>query len=84
MVKKRGFCYDKDKYSKDSLVEKILVKKKRLKLSNEKLGELLGISGQAFSKRLADANFDFIHLVKLFDVLEFSQEEVLKLMVRKE
>lgn len=84
MPRKRGFCIDKDKFSKDSLYELIEGKKKRLKVSNAELGELIGITGQAFGRRMQDANFEFIHLVKIFDRLQFSQEEVLKLMIRKE
>lgn len=80
MPRKRGFCYDKDKYSKDSLVEIIEGKKKRLKISNEELGKLIGMTGQAFGRRLREANLDFIHLVKIFKKLEVSDDEIIKLM----
>lgn len=84
MVRKRGFCYDKDKYSINSLIEKIEGKKKVLKISNEKLGALFGMTGQAFGTRLKEGKFDFLQLIKLFEFLEFSPDEVLKLMIRKE
>lgn len=84
MPRKRGFCYDKDKYSKDSLIELIEGKKRRMKVSNAELGEIIGITGQAFGHRLKDANLEFIHLVKIFDRLQFSKEEVFRLMLGKE
>lgn len=83
MPRKRGFCYDDDKFKKDSLVETIEGKKRRLKVSNGELGELIGITGQAFGHRLKDANLEFIHLVKIFKRLQFSQDEILELMIRK-
>lgn len=83
MPRKRGFCYDKDKYSKDSLVELIEGKKKRLRISNEELGKLIGMTGQAFGRRLREANLDFIQLVKVFQRLGFSHEEILKVMVQE-
>lgn len=84
MPRKRGFCYDKDKYRKESLIEIIEGKKRRLKVSNAELGQLIGVTGQAFGHRLKDANLEYMHLVKIFERLQFSEEEILKLMFRKE
>lgn len=82
MSRKRGFCYDKDKLSKDSLVELIEGKKRRLKVSNAELGAMIGITGQSFGHRMKDANFEYIHLIKIFQRLQFSQEEIIKLMIQ--
>ena len=83
MPRKRGFCYDKDKHSKDSLIELIEGKKRRLKISNAELGELIGITGQAFGHRLKDANFEYIHLVKIFQRLQFTKDEIAKIMTQE-
>lgn len=81
--KPRGFCYDKDKHSKDLLIELIEGKKRRLKISNAELGELIGITGQAFGYRMKNANFEFIHLVKIFERLQLSQDEILRVMKKE-
>lgn len=83
MLRKRGFCYDKDKYSRDSLVELIEGKKRRLKVNNVELGKIIGMTGQAFGHRLRDANFEYIHLIKIFQRLQFSQDEILKVMTQE-
>lgn len=82
MPRKRGFCYDKDKFSKDSLVELIEGKKRVLKVSNAELGELIGITGQAFGQRLKNAKLEYMHLIKIFQRLNFSQDEIIKLMIQ--
>lgn len=83
MPRKRGFCYDKDKFSKDSLIELIEGKKRRMKVNNAELGDLIGVTGQAFGHRLRDANFEYIHLIKIFQRLQFSQDEILGLMIQE-
>ena len=82
MPRKRGFCCDKDKFSKDSLVELIEGKKRVLKVSNAELGELIGITGQAFGQRLKNAKLEYMHLIKIFQRLNFSQDEIIKLMIQ--
>lgn len=82
MAHKRGFCYDKDKYSKDTLIELIEGRKIRLKVSNAELGNLIGITGQAFGSRLKQAKFEYIQLIKIFQRLDFTQEEIVKIMTQ--
>lgn len=84
MTRKRGFLYDKDKFSKDMLYEKITRQKKRLKVSNAELGNLLGITGQAFSNRLSESNFDYIQLIKIFKRLKFTDAEMIQLMTQEQ
>ena len=83
MPRKRGLLYDKDKFSKDMLYEKITRQKKRLKVSNAELGNLLGITGQAFSNRLSESNFDYIQLIKIFKRLQFTEDEMIQLMTQE-
>lgn len=82
--KPRGFCYDKDQFSKDKLIEFIDGRKRRLKKNQAQLGEVLGMTQQAFgyhtNRDKGNANFEFIHLVKLFKELNASDEEILWLM----
>ncbi len=84
MVRKRGFCYDKDQHSKDKLVEFIDGRKRTLRKSQKDLGESLGMTQQAFgyhtNREKGNANFEFIHLVKLFRELNATDEEILRLM----
>lgn len=82
MAHKRGFCYDKDQYSRDTLTELIEGRKRRLKISNAELGKLIGVTGQAFGHRLKDANFEYIQLIKIFQRLDFTQEEIVRIMTQ--
>lgn len=82
MTHKRGFCCDEDKYSKDTLIELIEGRKKRLKVSNAELGKLIGITGQAFGNRLKQAKFEYIQLIKIFQKLDFTHEEIVKIMTQ--
>lgn len=84
MPRKRGFCYDKDQYSKDCLIEKIEGRRKRLGISQECLGQIIGITQQGYAYRVdsnkGNASFSFIELVKIFRELRLSDEEILVLM----
>ena len=84
MARKRGFCYDKDQYRKDCLIEKIEGKRKRLRISQDSLGKQLGITQQGYAYRVdskkGNASFTFIELVKIFQELQFSDNEILALM----
>lgn len=84
MPRKRGFCYDKDQYCKDCLIEKIEGRRKRLRVSQESIGKILGITQQAYAYRVdsnkGNASFTFIELVKIFRELKFTDDEILALM----
>ena len=84
MPRKRGFCYDKDQYCKDCLIEKIEGRRKRLRISQESIGKILGITQQGYAYRVdsnkGNASFTFIELVKIFRELKFTDEEILALM----
>ena len=86
MPRKRGFCYDKDQYCKDCLIEKIEGRRKRLRISQHSLGEVLGISQQGYEYRInpqkGNASFTFIELVKIFKELEFLPEEIVDMMTQ--
>lgn len=84
MPRKRGFCYDKDQHSRNCLIEKIEGKRRRLHISQCDVGTAIGITQQGYAYRLnpekGNASFTFIELVKLFRVLEFTDDEIVKLM----
>lgn len=84
MVRQRGFCVDKEKYKVRYLLEFVDGRRRRLKLSQAKLGGLIGITQQAFGSRMdenrGNGNFSYIELVKLFKELRVTDEEILKLM----
>ena len=86
MPKNRGFCIDPDTRSRNNLIEKINGKRSRMKMNLTVLGESLGTTQQNFGKKLRQGKFDFVELIKIFEKLEFSEEEVIELMMpyRKE
>ena len=73
MQRKRGFCCDNDQFKKDELMEFIEGRRKKLNKNLTQLGASIGITQQAFGRRIrsekGNANFEFIHLVKLFKEL---------------
>jgi hypothetical protein len=77
--KPRGF-YDKEKYLSDCLVEFIEGRRKTLNKSQSDLGELLNMTQQAFSSRMARRNFTYLQVVKLLEFLQATDEEMLRLM----
>ena len=78
--KPRGFCYDKDKFVIDRFVEFVDGRRRRLKKRQTDLGNALGITQQAFSHRMEGAKFELLDLVKLFEELEATDEEILRIM----
>lgn len=82
--KPRGFCFDKDKHSAMRLIEFIEGRRRSLKKKNADLGEVLGMTAQNVGYYLnpqkGNAGFNFIQLVKLFQELEATDEEILQLM----
>ena len=79
MRKPRGF-YDKEKYQEDCLAEFIEGRRKTLNMSQGELGAEIGMTQQAFSYRLKERNFTFMQIVKLFNVLQATDEEKLRLL----
>lgn len=81
--KPRGF-YDKEKFFEARLAEFIEGRRRRLGKKQAELGEVIGISQQAFGKRVkpeeGKCNLTCIQLVKLFDALEVTDEERIALM----
>ncbi len=51
-------------------------------MTQKKLAAAVGLSPPAFCIRLQDFKFSFEHLVNMFDALELSDEEIVKLMKR--
>lgn len=78
--KPRGFCYDKDQYQRDSLIEFITGRMRVAKKNQSDMGELIGMKQASFGARLRDGNFDYMHLVKIFKDLNATDEEILRLM----
>lgn len=42
------------------------------------MGELLGITSQAFGKKLKKCQFSYLELLEVFKKLDFSDEEILR------
>lgn len=80
MRKPRGFCYDKDKYQRDCLIEFITGKMRTAKKNQSDMGELIGMQQASFGSRLRAGNFDYIQLVKILKNLNATDEEILRLM----
>ncbi len=51
-------------------------------MTQKKLAAVVGLSAPAFCIRLKTFDFDFEHLVKMFDALGLSDAEIVKLMKR--
>lgn len=81
-MRNRGFCIDPDTRSVNELWEKIDGKRKRKGIRLSDLGEMLGMTGQNLGKKIKSGNFDYLELIKLFKILDFSQEEIIALMFR--
>lgn len=71
---------NKKKYLKTDLREWISGRMKTLGFNQNDMGELLGISQQAFGCRLRKSNFSNDHLYALFEKLQATDEEILRLM----
>lgn len=83
MPRNRGYCISSDTRSVNDLWEKIDGKRKRKGLRLSDLGKSLGMTGQNLGKKIKQGNFDYLELIKIFKILEFSEEEILCLMIRK-
>lgn len=44
------------------------------------MGDVLGISQQAFGKKLKKSQFTFLELVKVFDELDLPDEDIIRVM----
>lgn len=60
--------------------EKAVKKKMAGDYTQGELGREYGISQPAMSYKISHAQFDFFELRKLFKILEFSGEEIIKIM----
>ena len=83
-MRKRGFCYDKDKHTSVKLIEFIEGRRKVLKISRAALAGMLGMTEQNFGYYLnpqkGNAKFTFLQTVKILEALQATDEEKLKLM----
>lgn len=70
----------KKKYLKTDLREWMTGRMNTLGLKQVEMGELLGISQQAFGNRLRASNFTNDQLYEIFKKLKATDEEVLRLM----
>lgn len=71
---------NKKKYLKTDLREWMTGRMKTLHLNQKDMGELLGISQQAFGDRLKESNFTIDHLYEIFKKLQATDEEILRFM----
>lgn len=70
----------KKDYMISDLSEKISGKMYTMKIRQKEMGELLGITQQAFGKKLEKSKFKYDELLSIFKRLEFTDEEILKMM----
>lgn len=68
------------KYLNADLREWIVGRMNSCKKTHLSMGELLGISQPAFSRRLKNSNFEYAQLLEIFKELNATDEEILKLM----
>lgn len=75
-----------DAYKEKYLVkdfEKAVKKKMAMEFTQAELGEKFGgISQSGMGYKIRNGKFDLVEMVRLFNVLEFSNEEVLKVLGR--
>ncbi len=71
---------NKKKYLQTDLREWMLGRMNTLKKNQNYMGEKLGITQQAFSRRLREGNFDNIQLYVIFKELEAEDSTILRLM----
>lgn len=71
---------NKKKYLQIDLREWMVGRMRTLGLTYQDMAELLGISSPAFSKRINAGNFKNTQLYEIFNKLEATDEEILKLM----
>lgn len=70
----------KKEYMVNDLVKWINHRRADLNLRQRDLAELLGISQPALSNRLEKGLFDYTDMIKIFKVLNATDEEILKIM----
>lgn len=70
----------KKEYMVNDLVKWINRRRADLNLRQRDLAKLLGISQPALSNRLEKGLFDYTDMIKIFKVLNATDEEILKLM----
>lgn len=70
----------KKEYMANDLVKWINRRRADLNLRQRDLAELLGISQPALSNRLEKGLFDYMDMIKIFKVLNATDEEILKIM----
>lgn len=71
---------NKKKYLMKDLREWIIGRMNSCKKTHLAMGELLGISQPAFSRRLRNSNFEYNQLLEIFKELNATDEEILRLM----
>ena len=70
----------KKEYMISDLSEWIAGRMYAMKVRQKEMGELLGITQQAFCKKLKKSNFDYRELLSILKKLEATDEEILRLM----
>lgn len=71
---------NKKKYLQTDLREWMLGRMDRLGKNQEYMGKKLGITQQAFGKRMKEGHFDNVQLYVIFKELEAEDDVILKLM----
>ena len=70
----------KQQQMNDRLVSLIYGTMKVQHVTQRQMADKLGITQQAFSKKLKDAQFAFADLTTIFDVLDMPDEDILSVM----
>ncbi len=70
---------NKEKYMKKD-TENLIRNKMRGNITQKEMGEEFGVGQRAVSAKLESMNFKYSELVKVFKMLDFSDEEILKCM----
>ena len=70
----------KKDYMKKDMIEWIRQTMYALKISQERIGAILGLSQQCMSYRLRTGQFTYMELIEIFKTLQATDEEIIKFM----
>lgn len=71
----------KTKYMKSDFIKWLSAEMYFNHITQEQMGEVIGVTRQGFQKKLKNCNFSFEELIKIFHFLGTSQEKIAELLI---
>lgn len=71
---------NRKKYMVTDLRRWIIGQMRVMHVNQEEMGKVIGVNQSGFSKRLSKGKFDHVELISIFERLEATDEEILRLM----